>query len=386
MNILFEELEKMKFRKKMRKNVNNNSYGYSIFHYTDQKFHRPRLSTLNKKYPKVYQILMDIIKEKDKDFNFTSIIINKNNVCKKHKDQGNIGDSYIFAVGNYTGGKLFIENKPYNIKNNLIKFNGSKQEHWSKKFKGSRYSIVYYTMNTIKNYLNNNSTDLLIHKDLKFHFRKFTTDYKVFEEVIIKNIYQKYNVKFNKDQVWLDLGSNIGTFTCLAGKQCKKIYSYEVEQENYELLEENVKLNNLNNVEIFNVGITQKGIENKLYLCNTAYNKYQHSLIHTTQKNSIDIQTKKFKDILTPDINCVKMDIEGCEIEILENNNFDNIDIFIFEYSFKYDKSTKRLVNIIEKLKKNFNICSNLAQIYVKDVWDSYPMGKLVYCLRDQSL
>jgi len=134
-------------------------------------------------------------------------------------------------------------------------------------------------------------------------------------------------------------------------------------------------VNNLNNVEIFNVGITQKGIENKLYLCNTAYNKYQHSLIHTTQKNSIDIQTKKFKDILTPDINCVKMDIEGCEIEILENNNFDNIDIFIFEYSFKYDKSTKRLV-----------ICSNLAQIYVKDVWDSYPMGKLVYCLRDQSL
>lgn len=382
MNLLFLELEKINFDKKLRKNVSDEPYEYLIFHYTHRKFNKPSLSHCNKKYKKVYQLLLDIIKEEDDNFYFTSIIINKNVKCKKHKDINNVGYSYIFTLGDYEGGNLVIDKKEYDIRNRLLKFNGCENEHYTTDYTGTRYSIVYYTLISIKKYLDINNNKYLENNELKFHFRKFTTDYQVFKEVILNKCYNKYKNKFNKDDVWLDLGSNIGTFTCLAGKNCKKVYSYEPEKDNYRLLLDNIKLNNLDNIEPFNIAITEKGIEDKLYLCNREYNKYQHSLIKKSKKNFVNIKTKRFKDILSDDINCIKIDIEGSEIEILENNNFDNIKTLIFEYSFSYDNKTKRLINIIDKLKKNFIVKGNISQIYDIDTWDKYPRGKLVFCFR----
>jgi len=382
-NLLYQELDKVKFRKKKRPNVNDDAYPYLIFHYTQEKFHPPGLSRINKKHPKVYQLLMDIMKEENKDYVFSSIIVNKNNVCKKHKDENNVGDSYIYAVGNYTGGRLFIEDEPYDIKNNIIRFDGSEKEHYSEEFQGTRYSIVYYNLGSIKKHLDNNNRDLLEHDGLKFNFRKFTTDYKVFEEVILKKTYNRYKVKFNENQVWLDLGGNIGTFTCLAAKHCKKVYSYEVEKENYKILKSNVKLNKLKNVEIFKLGVTEQGNEKKLYICNGDYNKYQHTLLNLKKKlKTVKIKSIRFKDTLSSDINCIKIDIEGAEMEILENNDFDNIDLLIFEYSFSFDNKTSRLISIIEKLKNNFEVYGNFNSIYKISNWDSYPRSRLVYCIK----
>jgi len=379
---LFDELNKIKFRKSFRPNVNDKKYEYMIFHWNHQKFHRPSLSKCSKEYPKVYKLIMDLIKRHDEDFVFTSVIVNKNNVCKKHKDKGNNGESYIVGIGDYEGGELVIEDTEYNIKNKFIKFNGCEKYHYNKEFTGTRYSLVYYNHQPIRTYLNINQQEFLKHNGLKMIFRPFTTDYRVFDEVIIKRGYNKYKTKFNENQTWLDMGANIGTFTCLVSKSCKKVYSYEPEPDNYQILKGNIKLNNINNVEIFNSSITEKGIENKLYLCNTDYNKYQHSMIKLCKKNHIEINCKRFKDIMEKhkDINCIKMDIEGSEMEILESNDFRGIDLLIFEWSFSYDNKTKRLVDLLKRLEKDFTIHGNISQIYKIEIWKSYPRGKVIFC------
>jgi hypothetical protein len=77
---------------------------------------------------------------------FTSIQINQNMTCAKHKDKGNIGISAIVAFGDYQGGELVVEDKQININRRIHLFDGSQQEHYTAPFTGNRYSIVYHTI------------------------------------------------------------------------------------------------------------------------------------------------------------------------------------------------------------------------------------------------
>jgi hypothetical protein len=87
---------------------------------------------------------MDIIKEKDNTFKFTTIQINKNVKSPPHIDKNNVGPSYIIAVGDYLNGELVIEGETFDIHNKFLKFDGN-NGHWTKDFIGTRYSIIYFT-------------------------------------------------------------------------------------------------------------------------------------------------------------------------------------------------------------------------------------------------
>lgn len=76
---------------------------------------------------------------------WTSIQINQNCVCAKHRDKNNVGDSYLVSVGDYTGGELVVEGVPYNTKEAGIVFNGSELEHWNNEItSGNKWSIVFF--------------------------------------------------------------------------------------------------------------------------------------------------------------------------------------------------------------------------------------------------
>jgi hypothetical protein len=90
------------------------------------------------------------------NFNFTSIQINKNFKCDRHKDSINMGESMIIGLGDYKGGELCIESiiqleqdneiKKINIKNKPYYFNGSQYFHWVNDFEGTRYTLVYFNI------------------------------------------------------------------------------------------------------------------------------------------------------------------------------------------------------------------------------------------------
>ena len=84
-----------------------------------------------------------------KDFIWTSVTINKNFKCKRHKDANNIGTSWIVGLGDYTGGECCVENATgsvsFNkIKNKPIGFNGSELYHFVSPWEGNRYTVVFY--------------------------------------------------------------------------------------------------------------------------------------------------------------------------------------------------------------------------------------------------
>jgi hypothetical protein len=132
---------------KKKKNAKNNRLGFPdhegcVFGLIRARYKGTTdLSLHSKKYPDVYEELKKI----DVPIQYTSIQINKNLVCPKHKDKHNVGDSYIISFGNYTGGELVIEGIPYDTRKGLI-FNGYEKEHWNNPIIGNKYSVIFFSI------------------------------------------------------------------------------------------------------------------------------------------------------------------------------------------------------------------------------------------------
>ena len=169
-----------------------------------------------------------------------------------------------------------------------------------------------------------------------------------------------------EDDVVLDLGVNIGAFSVLAiNKKCKKVIGYECEKSNFDLAIKNI-LHQKGDTEInlYNRGVSQLEQDISLFLCNTEYNNYRHSIIvhkTTMKRKSVMVHCDSMKKVIhqNPDITFIKMDIEGAEIDILENIDEwynPNITKLAFEWSFDFDPSIERFNKMKEGLKKYFSI------------------------------
>jgi hypothetical protein len=101
----------------------------------------------NKKYPELLAMLKEFVHTHDPKYVFDAVTVNKNHAIKKHVDKNNQDDSYIFGLGDYTGGELVFESGPHegthNIKDKWLKFRGD-HPHYVLPFKGERWSFVFY--------------------------------------------------------------------------------------------------------------------------------------------------------------------------------------------------------------------------------------------------
>ena len=105
-------------------------------------------SSLNTKYPRIFQILQRI--KEYYSFDCTSFQINHNFKCLPHKDKNNIGKSLIIGFGNYTGGNLIVNNESYDINYKPLIFDGCENEHYVDEFQGERYTIILFTCKKIR--------------------------------------------------------------------------------------------------------------------------------------------------------------------------------------------------------------------------------------------
>jgi hypothetical protein len=103
------------------------------------------LSAFTLKYPQLYEELKILIHNINPNFQYTSIQVNHNVTCNRHRDKGNIGKSIIISTGDYTGCNFVIENDVYNTYHQPISFDGSKLLHWNTNdLVGNKYSFVFY--------------------------------------------------------------------------------------------------------------------------------------------------------------------------------------------------------------------------------------------------
>ena len=97
--------------------------------------------------PYLYKLLLDY-GAANVPIPFTSITVNQNYKAEAHRDKGNIGESFLVAFGDYTGGELEIHEGPlkglYDVRTPIVT-DFSKILHSVKDFSGTRYSLVFYT-------------------------------------------------------------------------------------------------------------------------------------------------------------------------------------------------------------------------------------------------
>eukprot|EP00121_Abeoforma_whisleri_P014360 Awhi_evm1s13245 len=76
----------------------------------------------------------------------STVAINKNSSFKPHIDSGagaGQGLSLIVGLGNYVGGETVVEGVEHNIRYAPMEFDGWKQRHWTKPFRGeSTYPFI----------------------------------------------------------------------------------------------------------------------------------------------------------------------------------------------------------------------------------------------------
>ena len=153
-------------------------------------------------------------------------------------------------------------------------------------------------------------------------FEPYTT------EVIKQNI-------SNGDLV-MDIGANIGYFTLIMAKGIRengKVFSFEPEPKNFELLKKNVEINNYSNVILEKKAIGNKTGIAKLYLADRKNNIF-HSGMHRIFRsdlvsqisNPVSINIIKLDDYLQDlkfikKIRLIKIDVEGAEFDVLKGMN-----------------------------------------------------------------
>ena len=111
-------------------------------------------------YPELAEVLKEFADKHLGDFEYTQVQLNKNFQSPPHFDNKNIGESYIVGLGDYKGGRLFIKQpSPFtddfmirkeDIRHKVLNFNGSKYEHWVENYTGTRYSVVFFNNNKMK--------------------------------------------------------------------------------------------------------------------------------------------------------------------------------------------------------------------------------------------
>lgn len=220
---------------------------------------------------------------------------------------------------------------------------------------------------------------------IKFFYREGTSDLKTFEEVIGRDVYQKKGMKIEAGETWYDCGGNVGAFTLLACSKGAKVKVFEPDHYNCEMIEKNLKLNNFK-AEIVCAALVHNEVKEAVLFVGNNGNVWRNSLFKNWNGRGLKIKCINFDNNFEDDI-CVKMDIEGGEMLILENTNkvFKKM---VFEWSFDIDPDLVRFWGIIDKLKLKYNIASigNTAKYETRDyaTWQKswFPACTNVFCYK----
>ena len=207
-------------------------------------------------------------------------------------------------------------------------------------------------------------------KSIKFLYRENTSDLKTFEEVIGNDVYQKKGMKIRPNETWIDCGGNVGAFTLLACSLGANVTVYEHDPYNCEMIKKNLKLNGYKAI-IRNVALVHNGKKKaNLYVGNNG-NVWRNSLFKNWNGKGIKVDCVNFDDEIKNGV-CIKIDIEGAEMDILETTNR-KFKKMVFEWSFDIDPSLERFWKIIEKLQKIYDVkdVGNTAKFKTRDynIW-----------------
>jgi hypothetical protein len=130
----------------------------------------------------------------------------------------------------------------------------------------------------------------------------------------------EYNLcGITKDSVVLDLGASVGGFTVMAARRCRHIYA--VEPLHGEILQENLKLNNVNNCTVL-----EYAIGNRKTMGELSFGRIIKTVSFVTLNDILEM--------IPEEIDFMKCDIEGGE-KFVDFTLFKNIEAEMHEFDEK---------------------------------------------------
>jgi len=205
---------------------------------------------------------------------------------------------------------------------------------------------------------------------LKFIARTNSLDRWVIKEMFGVNPYSKVEIK--QGDVVVDVGAHIGCYTLLASLKLKgrgKVYAYEPDPGNYDLLERNISINHCSIAKAYNKGIFkerrriklyQYARGNKLLSGNSSFSSFQPKAVYDARiVKTIEVECITLEDVFNENslerINVLKMDCEGAEYEILFSTSEEilrRIDRICLEYHDHLSQtySHKDLIRFLSEL------------------------------------
>lgn len=190
---------------------------------------------------------------------------------------------------------------------------------------------------------------------IKFFYRKGNSDLKTFEEVLRRKTYKKGNFDVQPGETWYDLGGNVGAFALYAISRGANVVIYEPDPNCCKMIEKNLFLNGYD-ATIINKALTAKDKGQRPLFSGRNNQSWRNSLEKKWSgvNSGRIVQCSVFDDEI-PNNACVKMDIEGSEMKILETTEkvFSKL---VYEWSFDIDPSLERFWSVINRQKKSYKL------------------------------
>lgn len=153
----------------------------------------------------------------------------------------------------------------------------------------------------------------------------FGPHFVVVHEMFARDDYQLSSVKLKSNPTVLDIGANIGAFSILVANKYKdaKIFAYEPEEGNRELLIKNIKLGSLEKRVFPKSAALSDRLGKKTFFLSHAEDS--HSLLpeFAGDFGRVEVTCVTLPDILQENaidlVDLLKLDIEGMEYDVLYN-------------------------------------------------------------------
>ena len=193
--------------------------------------------------------------------------------------------------------------------------------------KGLYWSIIHrlYKIPTLRKvltpFVNILKPDYVMAGGHKLYIDKWDTT--ISQELILSGKWEDYETELFKKNIKpgdtvVDIGAHIGYYTVIAAQLVGdkgKVYAFEPDPKNYQLLQRNVKLNGYSNVVLVNKAVSDKSGQAHLFLNNE--NTGDHRIFNPElDRRSLSIATTTLDDFFKDKekrVDIIKMDIQGAE-------------------------------------------------------------------------
>jgi hypothetical protein len=91
----------------------------------------------------------------------------------------------------------------------------------------------------------------------KFIVRSGTTDRGIITSVFLEDEYRINNLNL-VGSIIIDIGAQTGSFSIFSSKGAKRVFSYEPIKNNFSILLDNIKVNNIQNISPFNLAVSNQ--------------------------------------------------------------------------------------------------------------------------------